>query len=99
MKRYELVEASAGSGKTTDLVVRYLSLLFLGESPNEILALTFTNKATKEMKDRITRVLSNLSSESLYLNLISENINLPKEEILHKQKLILKDSCKSQTLL
>jgi len=37
--------ASAGSGKTFALSARYISLLFLGEKPNQILAATFTNKA------------------------------------------------------
>jgi len=55
-------EASAGSGKTFMLVVRYLSLLFLGASPSKILALTFTNKAAYEMQERIVQTLEELES-------------------------------------
>lgn len=55
-------EASAGSGKTFNLVVRYLSLLFMGESPSSIVALTFTNKAANEMLERIILTLEELPS-------------------------------------
>ncbi|MEA3522216.1 MAG: RecB-like helicase [Campylobacterota bacterium] len=53
-------EASAGSGKTFNLVVRYLSLLFMDVSPEKIMALTFTNKAANEMQERIAVTLKNL---------------------------------------
>jgi exodeoxyribonuclease V beta subunit len=56
-------EASAGSGKTFNLVVRYLSLLFMGESPSSIVALTFTNKAANEMLERIILTLEELPIE------------------------------------
>ena len=47
---YLALEASAGSGKTYALSVRYISLLYMGASPAKILTLTFTNKAAAEMK-------------------------------------------------
>ena len=49
-------KASAGSGKTFTLAVQYIKLLVMAEESGEyarILAVTFTNKATTEMKDRI----------------------------------------------
>ena len=55
-------EASAGSGKTFMLVVRYISLLFRGAKPNKILALTFTNKAASEMSERIVSTLQDLQN-------------------------------------
>lgn len=55
------LKASAGSGKTFALVARYLTLLFLGAKPSEILTLTFTKKAAKEMRDRILSALLMLS--------------------------------------
>lgn len=57
-------EASAGSGKTFNLVVRYLSLLFMGENPASIVALTFTNKAANEMLERVIITLEELPSRS-----------------------------------
>jgi len=57
-------EASAGSGKTFNLVVRYLSLLFMGENPSSIVALTFTNKAANEMLERIIFTLEELPTRS-----------------------------------
>jgi len=53
-------EASAGSGKTFALVIRYISLLYMGAKPESILALTFTNKAANEMSARISTVLKEL---------------------------------------
>ena len=48
-----LIAASAGSGKTYQLANRYLNLLVRGESPDRILATTFTRKAAAEILERI----------------------------------------------
>jgi len=58
----KIVKASAGSGKTFNLTVHYLSLLLIKPGNyREILAVTFTNKATAEMKERILSVLYGLA--------------------------------------
>jgi len=66
---YEIFNASAGSGKTFTLTSRYLVKL-LGSSENEsykrILALTFTNKASEEMKNRILSSLNEFSKLKNY---------------------------------
>ena len=63
---YLRVIAGAGSGKTKLLVSRYVYLVSAyGINPANILCVTFTNKAAKEMKNRITRLLGNNFDSSL----------------------------------
>lgn len=65
-KANAVVKAGAGSGKTTVLAERYLHLIRDRRMrPSEILALTFTNKASQEMFQRIHRVLSESGDPSL----------------------------------
>ena len=53
-----LMLAGAGTGKTKALTARIVHLMAMGRArPNEILAVTFTNKAAREMKDRVGRML------------------------------------------
>ena len=62
----QIMKASAGSGKTFNLARKYITLLFRKQDRSafrHILAVTFTNKATDEMKNRILRELYRLSSD------------------------------------
>lgn len=52
-----LIQAGAGSGKTKTVIARIMNLIAHGVNPNNILAITFTNKAANELKARIGEVL------------------------------------------
>ena len=61
-----VLEASAGTGKTSVLVSRYVNLLKAGVDPSNILAITFTRKAAAEMRERIIRELKDSAARSLF---------------------------------
>ena len=78
-----LVLAGAGSGKTKVLTNRIANLIENGISPYNILAITFTNKAAKEMKDRVVRLIGKeayniqiSTFHSLGLKILKENYSM-----------------------
>ena len=84
----QIVNASAGSGKTYYLVKEYIKLLIAEKHPNAfsgIIAMTFTNKAALEMKERIIHGLDELSTSSPssfgLLQLLSAELKLDETEI------------------
>lgn len=98
-----LVIAGAGSGKTRVLTYKIVDLLRSGYEPWRILALTFTNKAAREMKERITdvvgeRVASRLKMgtfHSVFLRILRQHA----EEIGFKPSFTIYDTADSRSLL
>src|SRR6184192_202051 len=62
-----MIVAGAGSGKTKVLTTRIAHLMANGVDEFHILALTFTNKAAKEMKERVEKILGNNEARNLYI--------------------------------
>ncbi len=91
MEQFLCLKASAGSGKTFALTVRYISLLLQDVDVTSILTLTFTNKAALEMSQRIYNTLNSLGDDKDILEQISKNIVLSQEDIVaQKDKLLQK---------
>ena len=87
-------KASAGSGKTFTLTIEYIKLLIKDPlSYKQILAVTFTNKATEEMKMRILSQLYGLSrllpDSNAYLEIIKKDTELSEEQIRQRSSLAL----------
>src|SRR5213596_2125556 len=62
-----MIVAGAGSGKTKVLTTRVAHLMAQGVDAFNILALTFTNKAAAEMKERVEHILGNREARNLYI--------------------------------
>src|SRR6476660_10261167 len=62
-----MIVAGAGSGKTKVLTTRIAHLMANGVDSFHILALTFTNKAAKEMRERVEKILGNNEARNLYI--------------------------------
>ena len=87
-----IYRASAGAGKTHKLTGEYLMLLFSQPGAyRRILAVTFTNKATDEMKTRIVQELYHLASgrASDYIQLLSSAYSLTERQVREQARKIL----------
>jgi len=88
-KPFLAYSASAGSGKTFALSVRYISLLFMGESSSSVLAATFTNKAAAEMQKRVVDSLRHLEENEAFLDAVVEQTGMRREELFTRQPEVL----------
>ena len=90
-----IMKASAGSGKTYNLAKKYISLLLVNKDRyayRHILAVTFTNKATDEMKNRILKELHTLAtdiSHSKYLKDLKKELGMSENDISAKAEMVL----------
>jgi len=98
-----LVIAGAGSGKTRVLTYRIAYLLATGTAPWNILALTFTNKAAREMKERIGRVVGEELSSSLWMgtfhSIFSKILRTEAEKIGFPSSFTIYDTTDSRSLI
>ena len=98
-----LVIAGAGSGKTRVLTYKIAYLLSQGMKPWSIMALTFTNKAAKEMKERIGKLVGNDLAQHLYMgtfhSIFSRILRAEAEHIGFNNNFTIYDESDSRSLL
>ena len=98
-----LVIAGAGSGKTRVLTFKIAYLLHKGLSPYSILALTFTNKAAREMKERIAAMVGEQLSRRLWMgtfhSIFSRMLRSEAERIGYKRDFTIYDAADSKNLI
>lgn len=84
LKNYLALNASAGSGKTFALAVRYISLLYAGANPSAVVALTFTNKVANEMRERINSILEDIQNFPAELDAIANTLEVNVDNIIKR---------------
>tara|TARA_B100001248_G_scaffold96149_1_gene71414 strand:+ start:2268 stop:4529 length:2262 start_codon:yes stop_codon:yes gene_type:complete len=98
-----MVIAGAGSGKTRVLTHRIIHLLKEGVNPFNILSLTFTNKAAKEMRNRIENIIGNSISKNLWMgtfhSVFSRILRFESEKINYPRNFTIYDTEDSKQLI
>ncbi|MCW3788447.1 ATP-dependent helicase [Plebeiibacterium sediminum] len=98
-----LVIAGAGSGKTRVLTFRIAHLLTQGVPPHRILALTFTNKAAREMKERIASIVGNDIARNLWMgtfhSIFARILRSEAERIGYPSSFTIYDTADSKSLV
>jgi DNA helicase-2/ATP-dependent DNA helicase PcrA len=98
-----LIIAGAGSGKTRVLTYRITHLLKNGIRPGSILALTFTNKAAREMKDRISKMVGQNTAKYLWMgtfhSIFARILRTESEVMGYPSNFTIYDSADSKSLI
>lgn len=97
-----LVVAGPGSGKTRVLTYRIAYLIEQGAAPWEILALTFTNKAAREMKNRISSVVGDKARDvwaGTFHSIFARILRVEAEKIGYKSNFTIYDSDDSKSVI
>ncbi|MCH5318743.1 MAG: UvrD-helicase domain-containing protein [Paramuribaculum sp.] len=98
-----LVIAGAGSGKTRVLTYKIVHLLHCGYEPWRILALTFTNKAANEMRERIEKLVGAKTSSKLWMgtfhSIFARILRLNAERVGYKSNFTIYDTADSKSLV
>lgn len=98
-----IIIAGAGSGKTKVLTTRIAHLMSLGVDPFRILALTFTNKAAAEMKERIEKILGNNDAKNLYIgtfhSVFAKILRIEAEKIGYPRSFTIYDSDDAKSVI
>lgn len=98
-----LVIAGAGSGKTRVLTYKIVHLLSHGYEPWRILALTFTNKAAREMRERIEKLVGSQVASKLWMgtfhSIFSRILRTNAERIGYKRDFTIYDTADSKSLI
>ena len=98
-----MVIAGAGSGKTRVLTYRIVHLLKTGVNPHNILSLTFTNKASKEMRNRIETIVGQSNARSLWMgtfhSVFSKILRFEAEKLNYPSNFTIYDTDDSKSLV
>jgi DNA helicase II / ATP-dependent DNA helicase PcrA len=98
-----MIIAGAGSGKTRVLTYRIAHLMKKGVDPFNILALTFTNKAAREMKDRIAKIVGQSEAKNLWMgtfhSVFARILRSEAEKIGYPQNFTIYDTDDSKSLI
>jgi DNA helicase-2/ATP-dependent DNA helicase PcrA len=98
-----MIIAGAGSGKTRVLTYRITHLIKKGVDPFNILSLTFTNKAAREMKERIAKVVGTSESRNIWMgtfhSVFSRILRSEAEKLGYPQNFTIYDTDNSKSLI
>ena len=98
-----IVIAGAGSGKTRVLTIRIAYLMSLGVDPFNILSLTFTNKAAREMKNRISEIVGTSEAKNLWMgtfhSVFAKILRIEADKLGYPSNFTIYDAQDSQRLI